>query len=79
MTKPRMLALIVVVTHWMVAVWQLFLAAKVLPPPNHNVGWLANSELRATSSYQLRCGSSATNLPPCHINFLSGYAGCRPL
>jgi len=36
-----MLALIVVVAHWIVAVWHLFLAAKILPAPNNNVSWLA--------------------------------------
>ena len=41
MTKPRTLALLVVVAHWIVAVWHLFLAAKVLPSPNNNVSWLA--------------------------------------
>jgi len=41
MTKPRMLALIVVVAHWIFAVWHLFLAAKILPAPNNNVSWLA--------------------------------------
>jgi hypothetical protein len=30
-----------VVAHWIVAVWHLFLAAKVLPSPNNNVSWLA--------------------------------------
>lgn len=38
-----MLTLLVVVAHWIVAVWHLFLAAKVLPAPNNNVGWLAIS------------------------------------
>ena len=41
MTKPRTLALLIVVAHWIVAVWHLFLAAKVLPSPNNNVSWLA--------------------------------------
>src|SRR6185437_2709024 len=41
MTKPRTLALSVVAAHWIVAVWHLFLAAKVLPAPNNNVSWLA--------------------------------------
>jgi hypothetical protein len=36
-----MLTLLVVVAHWVVAVWHLFLAAKVLPAPNNNVSWLA--------------------------------------
>jgi hypothetical protein len=43
MTRRRMLTLLVVVAHWMVAVWHLFLAAKVLPAPNNNVSWLAIS------------------------------------
>jgi len=41
MTKPRTLALQVVVAHWLVAVWHLFLAAKILPAPNNHVSWLA--------------------------------------
>ena len=41
MTKARMLALLVVSAHWVVAVVHLFLAAKVLPAPNNNVSWLA--------------------------------------
>jgi hypothetical protein len=41
MTKSRMLALLVVVAHWMDAVGHLFLAAKILPAPNDHVGWLA--------------------------------------
>jgi hypothetical protein len=43
MTRRRMLTLLVVVAHWTVAIWHLFLAAKVLPAPNNNVGWLAIS------------------------------------
>jgi hypothetical protein len=39
MTKARLLILIVVVAHWMVAVWHLFLAAKIVPGPD-NVSWL---------------------------------------
>jgi hypothetical protein len=41
MTRRRMLTLQVVVAHWIVAVLHLFLAAKVLPPPNNSVSWLA--------------------------------------
>jgi uncharacterized membrane protein len=41
MTRRRMLALLVVVAHWIVAVGHLFLAAKVLPAPNNSVSWLA--------------------------------------
>ena len=41
MTKIRMLALMVVVAHWMDAVGHLFLAAKILPAPNDHVSWLA--------------------------------------
>lgn len=41
MTKARTLALIVVTAHWIVAIWHLFLAAKVLPAPNNHVSWLA--------------------------------------
>jgi hypothetical protein len=41
MTRRRMLTLLVVVAHWIVAVGHLFLAAKVLPAPNNNVSWLA--------------------------------------
>ena len=41
MTRLRTLAPLVVVAHWIVAIWHLFLAAKVLPAPNNNVSWLA--------------------------------------
>ena len=41
MTRLRMLTLLVVVAHWIVAIWHLFLAANVLPAPNHSVSWLA--------------------------------------
>jgi len=41
MTRRRMLTLLVVVAHWMVAVGHLFLAAEVLPAPNNSVSWLA--------------------------------------
>lgn len=41
MTKARTLALLVVAAHWMVAVWHLFLAAKVLAAPNNHVSSLA--------------------------------------
>ena len=41
MTRRGLLTLLVVVAHWMVAVWHLFLAAKVLPAPNDKVSWLA--------------------------------------
>lgn len=41
MTKPRILALLVVFTHWTIAIWHLFLAADVLPAPNNHVTWLA--------------------------------------
>src|SRR5579863_8584891 len=41
MTKPRILTLLIVVAHWIVAVGHLFLAAKILPAPNNSVSWLA--------------------------------------
>ena len=41
MTKPRTLAFLVVVAHWVIAIWHLFLAARILPGPNNNVSWLA--------------------------------------
>jgi hypothetical protein len=41
MTDPRTLTLLVVATHWAVAVGHLFVAAKVLPAPNNAVSWLA--------------------------------------
>ncbi len=41
MTQRRMLTLLIVVAHWMVAVGHLFLASKVLPAPNNDVSWLA--------------------------------------
>jgi hypothetical protein len=40
-TKLRTLALLVVVAHWIVAVWHLFLAARLLPAPDNNVSSLA--------------------------------------
>ena len=41
MPKPRTLALLAVLAHWIVAVWHLFLAANILPAPNNSVSWLA--------------------------------------
>ncbi|MGA9391242.1 MAG: hypothetical protein WBV69_12420 [Candidatus Sulfotelmatobacter sp.] len=41
MIKARMLALLVVAAHWIVVIWHLFLAAKILPAPNNHVSWLA--------------------------------------
>jgi len=41
MTKLRTLTLLIVVAHWIVAMWHLFLAASVLPAPNNRVSWLA--------------------------------------
>ncbi|MGA7170406.1 MAG: hypothetical protein WBX08_14725, partial [Candidatus Sulfotelmatobacter sp.] len=41
MTRVRLLALLVVAAHWMVAIWHLFLAAKILPAPNDHVSGLA--------------------------------------
>jgi hypothetical protein len=41
MTRLRTLALLIVVAHWIVAIWHLFLAASVLPAPNKSVSWLA--------------------------------------
>jgi hypothetical protein len=41
MTKARTLALLVVAAHCIVAIWHLFLAARVLPAPNNHVSWLA--------------------------------------
>jgi hypothetical protein len=41
MTKARTLALLVVAAHWMVAIWHLFLAAKILPAPDNHVSSLA--------------------------------------
>jgi len=41
MTKARTLALLVVAVHCIVAIWHLFLAAKILPAPNNHVSWLA--------------------------------------
>jgi hypothetical protein len=41
LTRRRTLTLLVVVAHWIVAIGHLFLAAKVLPPPNNSVSWLA--------------------------------------
>jgi hypothetical protein len=41
MIKARTLALLVVAAHCIVAIWHLFLAARVLPAPNNHVSWLA--------------------------------------
>ena len=41
MTKLRILALLVVVAHWIVVLWHLFLTTKILPAPDNNVTWLA--------------------------------------
>jgi hypothetical protein len=41
MTKARTLALAVIAGHCIVAIWHLFLAARVLPAPNNHVSWLA--------------------------------------
>lgn len=41
MTRLRKVALLIVIAHWTVAMWHLYLAAKVLPPPNNKVSWLA--------------------------------------
>lgn len=41
MTKLRRFALLVVVGHWFIAVWHLFLAANVLAAPDNKVSWLA--------------------------------------
>jgi hypothetical protein len=41
MTRARVLTLLVVVAHWVVAVVHLFFAAKVLPAPNNHVSGLA--------------------------------------
>ena len=41
MTKLRALALAIVAAHWIVAIWHLFLAARILPAPNDHVGGLA--------------------------------------
>lgn len=40
-SKLRLLALLVVVAHWIVAISHLFLAAEVLPAPDNKVSWLA--------------------------------------
>lgn len=40
MKRARTLALLVVVAHWIVAVWHLFLAAKILPAPSNSVSWV---------------------------------------
>ncbi len=41
MPKLRLLAILVVLAHWFVAVWHLFPAADVVPPPNNHVSWVA--------------------------------------
>lgn len=32
--------MLVVVAHWVVAMWHLFLAAKILPAPDNSVSWV---------------------------------------
>jgi succinate dehydrogenase/fumarate reductase cytochrome b subunit len=41
MTRLPTLAMLVVVAHWIIAVWHLFRAAKILSAPSNNVSWLA--------------------------------------
>ena len=41
MSTMHRLSGVVVVTHWTVAVWHLFLAVRVLPAPSNHVSWLA--------------------------------------
>ena len=41
MTKARLLTVLVVAAHWVVAIVHLFFAAEVLPAPNNHVGLLA--------------------------------------
>ena len=41
MTKGRRITLLIVATHWIVAIWHLFLAANLLPAPNNSVSGLA--------------------------------------
>jgi len=55
MTKARMLTLLVVSAHWVVAVLHLFLAAKVLPAPNNNVSWLAITLNNARAFWRIYC------------------------
>src|SRR5215471_17875572 len=40
MNKPRTLTLLAVVVPWIVAVWHLFLAARILPAPSNSVSWV---------------------------------------
>lgn len=35
-----MLILLAVAAHWIVAVWHLFLAARILPAPTNSVSWV---------------------------------------
>lgn len=41
MKKLRILGLAVLAAHLIVAVWHLFLVAKILPAPENNVSWFA--------------------------------------
>ena len=41
MNRYRILGLIIIAAHGVLAVWHLFLAAKVLPAPENTVSWLA--------------------------------------
>lgn len=40
MNKPRTLTLLAVVAHLIIAVWHLFLAARILPAPSNSVSWV---------------------------------------
>jgi hypothetical protein len=41
MKNLRTLALAVVLSHWLVAILHLFIVARMLPPPEDHVSWLA--------------------------------------
>jgi hypothetical protein len=66
MTRRCTLTLLVVVAHWTVAVWHLFLAAKVLPAPNNNVSWLAIT--------LITCGHLAVSIADLYEHFLHASA-----
>jgi hypothetical protein len=82
MRKSRTLFLLVVVAHWVVAMWHLFLATKVLPAPNNKVSWLAvilitlGHLLVSLAIWKLSNGVGKTMIGKniCHAAVLAGYS-----
>jgi hypothetical protein len=68
MAKPRALALLIVAAYGIVAICHLFLAAKILPPPNNNVSWLA---IILLTSLHLSVGIALWQLSPKFTSLVS--------